>query len=183
MVALAGMAGLYFLLHAEFLAAVQLLVFVGGTCALLLMGIVLTGKGAEPARPKRAEVFWAVGVALAVGVTLIVLLIMTPWRAEAERGQTEAGGRWAEAGPGQAEAGERGAGPTIEQLGGALVSSGRAGRGGYLIVVELVSLLLVTVMIGAAYLMKARRAPPPAGPPVMVSTGPSPTAPGRGRLG
>src|SRR3954451_17534426 len=41
---LAGVAGLYFLLSAEFLAAVQLVVYAGGTLILIIFGVMLTTK-------------------------------------------------------------------------------------------------------------------------------------------
>src|SRR5688572_18490401 len=41
---LAGVAGLYFLLNAEFLAAVQLVVYAGGTLILIIFGVMLTTK-------------------------------------------------------------------------------------------------------------------------------------------
>src|SRR5437763_11675817 len=41
---LIGVAGLYFLLSAEFLAAVQLVVYAGGTLILIIFGVMLTSK-------------------------------------------------------------------------------------------------------------------------------------------
>src|SRR4051812_47936968 len=41
---LTGVAGLYFLLNAEFLAAVQLVVYAGGTLILIVFGVMLTNK-------------------------------------------------------------------------------------------------------------------------------------------
>src|SRR2546421_5307950 len=41
---LLGVAGLYFLLNAEFLAAVQLVVYAGGTLILIVFGVMLTSK-------------------------------------------------------------------------------------------------------------------------------------------
>ena len=41
---LTGVAGLYFLLNAEFLAAVQLVVYAGGTLILIVFGVMLTSK-------------------------------------------------------------------------------------------------------------------------------------------
>src|SRR4051812_42157547 len=58
--ALCGMSGLYFLLHAEFLAAVQLVVYVGGTLILIVFGVMLTSKSPTTTyAPKRAEIIWA----------------------------------------------------------------------------------------------------------------------------
>src|SRR3954470_4184842 len=41
---LGGVAGMYFLLNAEFLAAVQLVVYAGGTLILIVFGVMLTSK-------------------------------------------------------------------------------------------------------------------------------------------
>src|SRR5436305_6963673 len=41
---LVGVAGLYFLLNAEFLAAVQIVVYAGGTLILIIFGVMLTSK-------------------------------------------------------------------------------------------------------------------------------------------
>src|SRR6058998_628296 len=54
---LAGVAGLYFLLNAEFLAAVQLVVYAGGTLILIVFGVMLTTKSPfSRFEPKLAEV-------------------------------------------------------------------------------------------------------------------------------
>ena len=39
-----GVAGLYVFLHADFVAAVQVLVYIGGTLVLLLFGVMLTQR-------------------------------------------------------------------------------------------------------------------------------------------
>lgn len=44
-VSLGSSAGLFFLLHADFVAATQLLVYVGGTVVLLIFGVMLTASG------------------------------------------------------------------------------------------------------------------------------------------
>ena len=54
---LTGVAGLYFLLDAEFLAAVQLVIYVGGTLILIIFGVMLTSKSPfSRFEPKRGEV-------------------------------------------------------------------------------------------------------------------------------
>ena len=42
---LAAVAGLFFLAGADFLGAVQLMVYVGGTMVLLVFGVMLTARG------------------------------------------------------------------------------------------------------------------------------------------
>ena len=44
-VSLAAVAGLFFLAGADFLGAVQLMVYVGGTMVLLVFGVMLTAAG------------------------------------------------------------------------------------------------------------------------------------------
>src|SRR6516162_10269027 len=43
--ALGGVAGLFFLLGADFVGATQLLVYVGGTLVLVIFGVMLTAQG------------------------------------------------------------------------------------------------------------------------------------------
>src|SRR5712675_3612761 len=61
---LVGVAGLYFLLSAEFLAAVQLVVYAGGTLILIIFGVMLTSKSPfSRFTPKPGEIV----VSLAIG--------------------------------------------------------------------------------------------------------------------
>src|SRR6187401_455177 len=70
---LTGVAGLYFLLNAEFLAAVQLVVYAGGTLILIIFGVMLTTKSPfSRFEPKAGEV----AVAVTVAVTLLTALVM-----------------------------------------------------------------------------------------------------------
>src|SRR3954453_11154623 len=58
---LVGVAGLYFLLNAEFLAAVQLVVYAGGTLILIIFGVMLTSKSPfSRFEPKLGEVMVAI---------------------------------------------------------------------------------------------------------------------------
>src|SRR6476620_10536727 len=64
---LTGVAGLYFLLNAEFLAAVQLVVYAGGTLILIIFGVMLTSKGPfSRFEPKLGEVIlgFSIGIVL-----------------------------------------------------------------------------------------------------------------------
>src|SRR5213592_782431 len=70
---LAGVAGLYFLLNAEFLAAVQLVVYAGGTLILIIFGVMLTSKSPFARfEPKLAEVM----VATVLASVLLIALVM-----------------------------------------------------------------------------------------------------------
>jgi NADH-quinone oxidoreductase subunit J len=129
--ALIGVAGLYFLLQSEFLAAVQLVIYVGGTLILILFGVMLTSKSPfAHFEPKGIEV----GVAVSVSVVLLVALILAI--------------RTAALGSGA---------PMDEGRRYPVMALGQALLGDYLVPFELASVLLLVVMIGAAYLAKARR--------------------------
>ncbi len=127
--ALSGMAGLYMLLHAEFLAAVQLVVYVGGTLILIIFGVMLTTKAPSVLwSPKKWEVLWALFIGLLVTIPLLALVTKVAWP--------------------QGEAHQL----TAEKLGVALIDPSR-----FLAPFELVSVVLLAVMIGAAYLAKSRK--------------------------
>jgi NADH-quinone oxidoreductase subunit J len=148
--ALAGVSGLYFLLHAEFLAAVQLVVYVGGTLILMVFGVMLTSKSpAISYDPRRWEVLWGMLVAAVLGVPLVWLMLNTHWRGQIEGGAMAVPGLY-----------------SVKDLGQALLDPA-----GFMVPFELVSLLLLAVMIGAAYLAKSRRMAPAA--PARPSAGDS----------
>jgi NADH-quinone oxidoreductase subunit J len=131
---LAGVAGLYFLLAAEFLAAVQLVVYAGGTLILIVFGVMLTSKSPfSKFQPKK----WEVLVASAIGVALLAVLILGFVTMIASRGNDAA----------------------LPSADGhyPMAKFGQVLLGDFLVPFEVVSVLLLTVMIGAAYLAKARR--------------------------
>src|SRR5438270_10092181 len=69
---LVGVAGLYFLLNAEFLAAVQLVVYAGGTLILIVFGVMLTSKSPfSHFEPKLVETI----IALTVGCVMLFALV------------------------------------------------------------------------------------------------------------
>ena len=128
---LLGVGGLYFLLEAEFLAAVQLVVYAGGTLILIIFGVMLTSKSPfSRFEPKLAEVV----VGGTIAAILFVALVM------AIRSAGFIPPEWMET---------RQAYP-MGLLGQALL-------GDYLVPFELASVLLLVVMIGAAYLAKGRK--------------------------
>ena len=126
---LTGVAGLYFLLNAEFLAAVQLVVYAGGTLILIIFGVMLTSKGPfSRFEPKLGEVILGFSIAIVLLFALIMAITKTTFAADAI---------------------PAGLYP-VAQLGQILL-------GDYLVPFEVVSVLLLAVMIGAAYLAKGRR--------------------------
>src|SRR4051794_5261231 len=130
---LTGVAGLYFLLSAEFLAAVQLVVYAGGTLILIIFGVMLTSKSPfSRFAPKPGEIV----ISLSIGAVLLVSLVWGINRAIA-------GGAFAS----DAYAADN----------YPMVALGQALLGDFLVPFEVASVLLLVVMIGAAYLAKARR--------------------------
>jgi NADH-quinone oxidoreductase subunit J len=126
---LVGVGGLYFLLHAEFLAAVQLVVYAGGTLILIIFGVMLTSKSPfSRFEPKLVEVV----IALSINLALLIALTMGIWNTRFNKQEFE-GGHY-----------------PVDKLGQALL-------GDFLVPFELASVLLLAVMIGAAYLAKGRR--------------------------
>lgn len=131
---LAGVAGLYFLISAEFLAAVQLVVYAGGTLILIIFGVMLTSKSPfAKFQPKR----WEVAVAVVLGVLLAAGLILGFL--------------------GMQGAGEFASNPLRDDQRYPMQTLGQVLLGDFLVPFEVVSVLLLTVMIGAAYLAKARK--------------------------
>src|SRR5438445_2276376 len=82
---LLGVGGLYFLLDAEFLAAVQLVVYAGGTLILIIFGVMLTSKSPfSKFEPKLAEVIVAVSIGVILLTALVMAIIRTPFPHAAE---------------------------------------------------------------------------------------------------
>jgi NADH:ubiquinone oxidoreductase subunit 6 (subunit J) len=126
---LAGVAGLYFLLSAEFLAAVQLVVYAGGTLILIIFGVMLTSKSQfAKFEPKLGEVI----VAMSVGVIMLFVLILGIFHTKF-------------------------AGNALSMDEYPVAKLGQVLLGDYLVPFEIISVLLLVVMIGAAYLAKGRK--------------------------
>src|SRR6478735_2523149 len=71
-VSLGSVAALFFLLHADFLGAAQLLIYVGGTVVLLVFGVMLTASGPYVRiRTSPAEMLLGAGVG---GLLLYVMV-------------------------------------------------------------------------------------------------------------
>jgi NADH-quinone oxidoreductase subunit J len=176
--ALAGTAGIFFLLGADFVGATQLLIYVGGTLVLVVFGVMLTAQGPFISmRVGAAE--WV--IALAVGLLfygmLAVCLVQMPQpdAAQADLASTDLPGSET---LGLALLGSTSASPTAGLTGlpgtgwGSEAVRGATGWGGqravpgqmldrrksaYLLPFEIVSVHLLVVLIGAAYLARAKR--------------------------
>jgi len=124
--ALGSVSMLYFMLAANFLAAIQLIVYAGGTLVLLIFGVMLTSKSpwVRFDTPK-VEFVGAGVVCLALAASLGVLLSRTTWAGTKEIVP----------------------GATVAALGEKLLTT-------YLVPFEVAGVLLMIVMVGAAHLAR-----------------------------
>ena len=151
-VSLAAVAGLFFLAGADFLGAAQLMVYVGGTMVLLVFGVMLTARGPFVSLRTGAGQ-WI--LAILIGGALLAVLLQAAFSIP----------QWS-APPPADQAGK--VEPTAEPIGYGLLGVRpdrleqkdavlRGGMSGYLLPFEIISIHLVVVLIGAAYLARAKR--------------------------
>ncbi len=75
-----GVAGLYVLLNADFIAVTQVLIYVGGILVLIIFGIMLTTKVFDvPVRTETLHVGPAIVVTGAIMGTLVGVILKTKW--------------------------------------------------------------------------------------------------------
>ena len=126
---LGGAAGLYFMLHAELLAAIQLIVYAGGTLILIVFGVMLTSKNPFiRTEASSTEIATGVMVAIALAALMLLAVFNSPLEtgASVEQGYHQ-----------------------IRDVGHGLLST-------YLVPFEISAVLLLVVMIGAAYMARRR---------------------------
>jgi NADH:ubiquinone oxidoreductase subunit 6 (subunit J) len=156
---LGGVAGIYFLIGADFVGATQLLVYVGGVLVLVVFGVMLTAQGPFITM-KTGPAEWA--IAAVVGIALLGVLVVTtiqaPWPQTSEERMNDPA-----------------ISPSSTRMGAAFLNLEQATpeapltgvkdkrqpvertRMGYLLPFEIVSVHLLVVLIGAAYLARAKR--------------------------
>jgi NADH-quinone oxidoreductase subunit J len=157
-VSLGATAGLFFSLDADFVGAAQLLVYVGGTLVLLLFGVMLTASG--PFVKMKTSPGEGVLAGL-VGALLLSLILYSACAVDWHR--TEHYDR-----PGKVAEGfnKPSEGNTTHSLGLSFLGA-RPDKdlgathanltAGYLLPFEIVSVHLLVVLVGAAYLARAKR--------------------------
>jgi NADH:ubiquinone oxidoreductase subunit 6 (subunit J) len=146
---LGAVSGLFFLAGAEFIGAMQLMIYVGGTLVLLVFGVMLTAQG-RFIRMTASGGDWL--VSLLVGGALLLLLMRSAFMVEAWRVPHPAAG--------QIELAQSKSTAAIGlALSGIRVDAGPAdqSRSGYLLPFVIISVHLLVVLIGAAYLARAKR--------------------------
>jgi NADH-quinone oxidoreductase subunit J len=165
--ALGGVAGLFFLAGAAFLGSMQLMVYVGGTMVLLIFGVMLTARGPLVAMPGRGGQ-WI--VAVIVGGSLLAVLLQAAFSVETWLGPTSNAQQAAaqEHAAGQSDSTQLGLGflgVRTEKLDDRADGALQHGMSGYLLPFEIVSVHLLVVLIGAAFLARARRRVVPSATP------------------
>lgn len=148
-VSLGSVAGLFFLADADFVAAAQLLIYVGGTLVLLIFGIMLTASGpAFTLKTPPAEI----GAAVVVGFLFLLTVFSTMNAVNWDRLEIAAGEQ-------KPRFDDQSEGQTLRPIGLALlgVRPDRPSAPGYLLPFEIISVHLLAVLIGAAYLARAKR--------------------------
>lgn len=123
---LLGVAGLYVYLAADFLAVVQVLVYVGGVLTLILFSVMMTSHiGDVKVSNQSAGLLWALPVAAVLATVLGYAAKSTPWLTLREPA----------------------ANPTTARIGNAFL-------GDYLLPFEIASVLLLVALVGAVVLAR-----------------------------
>jgi NADH-quinone oxidoreductase subunit J len=123
-----GVAALYVFLGADFLAATQMVIYVGGILVLLLFGVMLTHKLYDlNLKSESFQIVPAVVAVLGIFGVLTTFMIRTRWH----------------------EGGQSPAAPTTAALGELLMKD-------YLLPFEAASILLLVALIGAAMIVRRR---------------------------
>ena len=122
-----GFSGFYIYLSADFLAVVQILIYVGGILILILFGVLMTQRIYDPSALTAHNSFWlSVIGGIAFAAILTLLLYKNAWSAFTDK-------------PYQS---------TTNTIGNAILSD-------YLLPFEVASLLLLGALIGAVYIARA----------------------------
>jgi len=128
----AGLSGLFLLLLAEFIAAVQVLVYIGAVGVLLLFAIMLTERVAGDDDRRMTSRSWSWGLVAAVAVFVVLLLPPILQLPPPETAQE--------------------INPSVEELGKKLMNP-------YVVTLEVLALLLTAALIGAVTAAQGVRMP------------------------
>jgi NADH:ubiquinone oxidoreductase subunit 6 (subunit J) len=147
---LGATAGLFFLAGADFVGAMQLMIYVGGTLVLLIFGVMLTAQSPFISMKTRSGEWVLGGI---VGGALLWVLLTAAFNVKAWR-ESPVGP------PGVAP-------PTASRLGLGLLGARvdkleepeplQGGMAGYLLPFEIVSVHLLVVLVGSAYLARPKK--------------------------
>jgi NADH-quinone oxidoreductase subunit J len=130
MVTLFGVAGLYVFLQADFLAATQVIVYVGGILVLILFGVMMTsGRLEMRIHIERGQLLLGGGISLALLMLLLTVIANTPkWENLTDDGTVFE--------------------PTTKRIGELILNEK------FLLPFEVASVLLLVALIGAALISR-----------------------------
>ena len=123
-----GLAGFYIMLYADFIAGAQILIYVGGILVLIIFGVMLTNKMDKPsiANSSQNQIIAAI-VSVIFFIAQVVVIFQTDWIKNSPLNHDA----------------------TIKTIGTQLMSS-------YILPFEIVSILLLAALIGAATLARKK---------------------------
>ncbi len=121
-------AGIYITLSADFLAAVQVLIYVGAISVLIILAIMLTREVQQGSLSNKLRIPAFVVAVLLLGVVGFAV-VNTPWQVSTVPPLE----------------------PTTAALGGRLF-----GEGGFILAVEIAAVLLLTAILGAIVLVREK---------------------------
>ena len=129
-----GVAGVYLLLSADFLAAVQILIYIGAIIILMMFALMLTHRVMNAELTQTLGQWWITSLPVAAGILVILfrVFVLHPWGLK----------------PAPAE-------PTTGIIGQALLTK-------YVLPFELASIVLLVAMVGAIILAKEDKPDDPA---------------------
>ena len=121
-------AGIYITLNADFLAAVQVLIYIGGIAVLIVLAIMLTRDVRQGSPSNRLRVPAFIAAVLFFGMVAFTL-VNTPWKISTAQAVT----------------------PTTPALADKLL-----GSGGFILPVEIAAALLLAALLGAIVLVREK---------------------------
>ena len=121
-----GTGGLYVFLYADFIAATQVVIYVGGILVLIIFGVMLTNRIDTPsiAASSKNQFIGGMG-AVTIFVIQVAVIFNTPWHIGFEQSREA----------------------TVANIGNLLLNE-------YLLPFEIVSILLLAALMGAALLSR-----------------------------
>ena len=121
-----GTAALYIFLYADFIAGTQIVIYVGGILVLIIFGVMLTSKIDSPSIASSSANQFIGGMgAFAIFVIQVAVIFNTPWSIGAEQSRDA----------------------TVAAIGKLLLTD-------YLLPFEIISILLLAALMGAALLSR-----------------------------
>jgi NADH-quinone oxidoreductase subunit J len=127
-----GVAGMYVLLHADFIAITQIMIYIGGILVLIIFGVMLTtkitGVDIKSGTLGKIQIASAGVISAAIAVLLIIMYMNVDWHTA--EGSLESAS-------------------SIQPIGGLLLTD-------YLIAFEAASVLLLIAIIGAALIARRK---------------------------